>query len=193
MCFCVCKQRKESRNSNFSHKFPSIARCMVRSRKDNPIYRVESAFLNFEVFLSIFQCFRVSYSKNITTWSVGFNIDPSLFLQGCKGHPLICRLPHQNYPRSVQRGNKLLSQKRLPTAEREVLSAQPEPPGTLANRQRWCSCRCVRLWVALADTLLHTGVVAWPQLGTEKGRPAQHWNPVPVSDCSYTLLLVSHV
>lgn len=204
MCCCVYKWKKESRNWNFSHKFLSVPGAGWDVERTVLMHSKSTFFFNFwRVFLSIFQCFRVSYNKNVTTWSVCFNIDPPLFLQRCKGHPIIYRLPHQNYPHSARRGKKLSSKKQLLATERQVgplsaalwhvLSAQLEQPGTLMNRQRWHLCQCVCLWVAVVDSVLHIEVIAGPQLGTEKGRPAQHWNPVPVLDTSYSLLSVSHM
>lgn len=61
------------------------------------------------------------------------------------------------------------------------------------ERQREHSHQCVHLWIALTDTVLHPGVTAQSHLGTEQGIPAQHWNLVPVSDPSSSLLLVSQM
>lgn len=95
------------------------------------------------------------------------------------------------------------SQKQSLTAEGKVKSPGCSPPacplctaGTgrhPCERQTEHSYQCVHLWVALTDTALHPGVTAWPQLGTEQGTPAQHWNLTPVSNPSSSLLLVSQM
>lgn len=82
----------------------------------------------------------------------------------------------------AQRGGTFSSQKQPLTAEGKVralaaalqyvLSAQLAQAGTPRSRQREYSHQCVHPWIALTD--LHPGVIAWSQLGTAQGRPAQH-------------------